>query len=391
MRGQKYLFLTVQQFIFITYFTLTTVIFFLALNYGTEGVTLPLFGGGDDGLTYWVQAKNVAAGYEAVITSIYTIIIGNLIKITGIESVYLIRVFNYIGFILLVMFSIHLIKMKFEIGEVKTHPQVINSACILILICFLLYASLQMNLNLSIYRDVWIYMLYILSTILSIRIIFYKRRRFFYLTLLIPVLWLLGGFRTYALLSFVLAVAIYYSYKIIIRLKRPALFLIIGIALFGFYYTYFIDYTVPLVNMPLRAVLNYRLASLTTHFGGSQMWISLEQPNFILFFVNYIHSYIGNFIGPLPWHISGKATMLVFIIETIPMVIILAFLWKKRSLITPVQKYALLHALVWIGLIAVSNDNIGTATRLRPVAWILILIVFVVVYVKNKYAKNILR
>lgn len=115
------------------------------------------------------------------------------------------------------------------------------------------------------------------------------------------------------------------------------------------------------------------------------MWINLEQSNYIMFLINYIHSYVGNFIGPLPWHISSKATMLVFIIETIPMLMILAYLWKKRHHITPVQKYMFLHALVWISLIAVSNDNVGTATRLRPVAWVPILIVFAVVYARGRY------
>ena len=55
---------------------------------------------------------------------------------------------------------------------------------------------------------------------------------------------------------------------------------------------------------------------------------------------------------------------------------------EKRNLISSVQKYVLLYSFIWISLIAVSNDNIGTATRLRPVAWILIIIVFVSVYSK---------
>lgn len=161
--------------------------------------------------------------------------------------------------------------------------------------------------------------------------------------------------------------------------------------LFGVYYTYFIDHLVPIVNMPLRAVLNYRLASLTTHFGGSQMWISLEHTNYLVFLINYLHSYVGNLIGALPWHISGKATLIVFFLETIPMTLILLFLWKKRKLISNVQKYTLVHAFIWISLIAVSNDNIGTATRLRPVAWILILIVFVMVYAKDRYFRKVYR
>ncbi|NLJ73232.1 MAG: hypothetical protein GX333_09495, partial [Syntrophomonadaceae bacterium] len=310
MRQRLYLYLTVQQLVFIIYFTLTTVIFFLALNYGNEGVTVQLFGGGDDGLTYWAQAQNVAKGHSAVITSIYTVIIGNLIKITGIENVYLIRIFNYLGFILLVILATHLISLIFRLEEKRIDPRVILNAKIIILLSFLFYASLQMNLNLSIYRDIWIYMLYLLATILTIRIIFYRKRKLLYILLLIPVLWLLGGFRRYALLAFMLSIIIYFTYKKIIRLKSPILVGVALLLIFGIYYTYFMDYIVPVVNMSLRSVLNYRLSSLTIYSGGSQMWINLEQSNYIMFLINYIHSYVGNFIGPLPWHISSKATML---------------------------------------------------------------------------------
>lgn len=69
------------------------------------------------------------------------------------------------------------------------------------------------------------------------------------------------------------------------------------------------------------------------------------------------------------------------------MVIILRFIWKKRNLLTKVQNYILLHGFVWISLIGFTNDNLGTAARLRPVAWILILVVFVVVYSTSKHIK----
>ena len=387
MRQSKYLFLTIQQFVFIIYFVFTTTIFFIASNYGNEGIALQIFGGGDDGFFYWEQAKNIAAGRDAILTSIYPLIIGYLIKIAGIESVYIIRIFNYCGFILLVLLSIYLIEMLFKLEGRKIESKYALSAKILLLVCFLFYASLQMNVNLSIYRDIWIYTLYVLSIILSIRIIFYKKKRFLYLLLLIPSLWLLGAFRRYALLSFLLTIIIYYGYRKF-KGSKPYRAIIVVLIFFGIYYTFFMDYIVPVVNMSLRAALNYRLSSLIINFGGSQMWISLDHGNFFIFLINYFHSYIGNLLGPLPWHISGTATLFVFFVESIPMTLILMFLWRKRNLISSVQKYVLLHSFIWISLIAVSNDNIGTATRLRPVAWILIIIVFVSVYSKNRYFKN---
>lgn len=242
-------------------------------------------------------------------------------------------------------------------------------------------------MNLSIYRDVWIYCLYTLCTFFSVRVIFGRKNRFRNFILLLPSLWLLGEFRGYALISFLITILVYFTFKKLKALKKPSVYLVLLIIGAGIYYSYFMDFKVPYVNMSLNDVLNYRNYFLGEAAGGSQMWISLDQPFFGTFLINYLHSYIGNLLGPLPWHISGISTLFVFFVETIPMIFILSFLWKKRKLLSPMQKYTLLHSFIWISLIAVSNDNIGTATRLRPVAWILILIVFATVYSKNRYMK----
>lgn len=386
MRQKKLQYLTIQQFTFLAYLALTTLMFFLAMSQGNEGVTFRLFGGGDDGYFYWIQAQNVADGNTWIRTSIYPLIIGTLMRVTGIKSVYLIRIFNYIGFLLLIAFSLKLIKVQFKMDDNRIDQEYKYKAQTLLLVSYLFYASLQMNLNFSILRDIWIYTVYILSTYLSIKLIFYKKNRFFYFVVLAAFIWLLGEFRRYAMLSFLLSLGIYFAYKKVKLLKKPKRLACVGVGAFAMYYSFFMDLTI--LGMSLRRALNYRAASLDMYSGGSQMWISLDQSNFILFLINYVHSYIGNLIGPLPWHISGVSTLFIFLVETIPMVLILKFLWKKRNLLTKVQKYILLHGFVWVSLIGFTNDNLGTASRLRPVAWILILVVFVVVYTKNKYLKD---
>lgn len=75
----------------------------------------------------------------------------------------------------------------------------------------------------------------------------------------------------------------------------------------------------------------------------------------------------------------------MFFIEALPFLFILLFLLKNRKLLSPVQSYILLHAFIWISLIAITNDNVGTATRLRPVAWLLIIIVLPIL---NRIAKR---
>ena len=189
------------------------------------------------------------------------------------------------GFILLILFSLHLIEMFFKLEDEKIETKYIYNAKILILISFLFYASLQMNVNLSINRDVWIYTLYVLSIILSIKLIFYKKNKFLHFILLLPSLWLLGEFRGYALVSFVLSIILFFSYKRFGKLKRPILTFIILVALFGIYYTLFMNYRLPYINMSLRDALNYRDVTLTTYSGGSQMWIKLDHSFFGRFFI----------------------------------------------------------------------------------------------------------
>lgn len=383
MKRDNLKYLILLQFTILFYFIITTTIYYLSVREGSQGISLKLFGGGDDGHFYWRQALNVANGEPWIRTSIYPLIIGNLIKVIGIENVFIVRIFNYIGFLLLIFFSIKLLTIQYTKEDMKINKRSNIRMRTLLLLMFTGYLSMLMNVNLSIYRDVWIYLFYVSSVYVSIKLMLTVKNRGFYLLLLLLNIYILGEFRKYAMFSFILTLAIYFLHKKII--KRPKVFIFyLGIFLI-IYYSFFIDFTV--IGLSLQSALTYRESSLTLYSGGSQMWIDLNQPNIILFLINYIHSYIGNLVGPLPWHITGMSTLLVFLLETIPMIFILNFLWEKREMINEIQKYILLHASVWIGLIGFTNDNIGTATRLRPVAWILTLTVFVNAYIKFKGEK----
>lgn len=114
------------------------------------------------------------------------------------------------------------------------------------------------------------------------------------------------------------------------------------------------------------------------------MGIQLDSSNYIMFLINYFHSYIGNLIGPLPWHVQSVSTLVAFVMEAVPMTLIVWFIWKHRMYMSKVQTFILTQAFVWNGMIAVTNDNIGTSLRLRAIAYLLILLVFVVVYSRGR-------
>ena len=58
IKNKQYTFIVLILSIFLLYFLTTTVIYIIALNQGNLGISLGLFGGGDDGYFYFIQANN---------------------------------------------------------------------------------------------------------------------------------------------------------------------------------------------------------------------------------------------------------------------------------------------------------------------------------------------
>jgi hypothetical protein len=191
------------------------------------------------------------------------------------------------------------------------------------------------------------------------------------------------------MLSFLLSSLLFILYtntKTQINIKTISL---LAFIFFGIYYTFFLDFEI--LGMSLSESLNYRHTGIELYSGGSQMNIVLNQSNYLLFLLNYLYSYISNLLGPLPWQIVNFSTLLSFILETIPMFFILHFIWRNRLNIDEIQQYILFNAFVWIGFISFTNDNIGTATRLRTIGWILIINVFVALYSKSYKEKGVYK
>ncbi|ATA61622.1 hypothetical protein GS458_3195 [Geobacillus stearothermophilus] len=391
MRRKEFLFLFLLQLVFLSFFLLTTIIYFVSKNMGYDGITIRLFGGEDDGFFYWNQALIVANDGEAILTSIYPLLIGYLVKFIGYKDVIVIRYFNFFGFVILVFSSLYLLKLIIDCDKsmnfsVKQKKEMFYLSGIFLILILFLYPSLIMNVTLSIYRDVWIYASYIISLIFVIRIYFFKR--YIYLvpaTFSISILYL---FREYAGVCFVLVTIIVRILNKIWLYKHKVLILSFAIITIAIYYTFFSDYKVPLLDMSLRDALQYRNLFLDRYAGGSQMGISLDQPNIILFLFNYVYSYVGNLIGPLPWHINSLGTLIVFLTESILFIYLLSFIWRNRLYLEKIHYFIMLYCFIWIGFIAISNDNIGTATRLRVVGLLPLIVVFVHLFFKKSMIKK---
>lgn len=370
----------------ITYILISFVLYALSLENGSNGVSVNLFGGGDDGYFYWEQTQNIIQGNEWIRTSIHPWVISLVVRFTGFNDPIIPRLINLVGFIGLV-FSLMKITNYLHRKENLISKKNIDLNQVKTTLTFFLffYLSLHMYLNISIFRDIWINFFFTLAIYFSSKLFFEKSNKLINFLLLIITLFFLGQYRVYAMVSVLIGIFLYWIYNK--KLRNIDRTLAFALVIFGLYYTFFIDYTLPLINMSLADALNYRFSGLTTYAGGSQMGINLTDSNYIIFLFNYLQSYVGNFIGPLPWDISGLSTLLVFLAESLPMVLMLVFLLKNRKLISNVEKYVLIQAMIWIGFIGISNDNMGTATRLRINAWLLIVVIFCLNYYKNKEHK----
>ncbi|QCR31890.1 hypothetical protein [Lysinibacillus sp. SGAir0095] len=365
------LFFSIYCFI---YFSITSLIFYISLSLGYDGLGIPFFGGGDDGEFYATQARNIANDQPAILTSIHALVLGYILKSFNSDSIFLMKGFNFLGNILLAYFSLKILKKNVTI------PYVFNVSAIILLISLICYPSYLINSTLSIYRDTWICVYYIVSVFAFISLFIQKGKlgNVFTPILLILSMLLLGGYRTYALLSFLIASCIFLFFhrkgKNNSSGVRVILVSLIG---FGIIYTFFRNYSIPIVDMSLQDALIYRNAGIELFAGGSQLYISLNQPNFILFLINYSYSVLSNALGPFPWQINGISMILVFISECIPFILICFFLYKKRKSFSATDTLLVIHAVVWFMLIGITNDNIGTAARLRMVGWILLILVAV--------------
>ncbi|MGE6513582.1 hypothetical protein [Lysinibacillus sphaericus] len=355
----------------ILYFISSTSIYYLSLSQNTNGISLSLFGGGDDGIFYYEQATKIANNLPYVYTSIHALIFGWILKIFHTDSVYLLRVFNYLANLGLILIS--LLFLKKIMGNKSAYWM--SATILVILMAF--YPSLLLNTTMSLYRDVWIYLFFLWCMYLfsNIFIIKGKYPKLLSVILLVFTMFMLGGYRKYALLSFLLGSMIYLLINLVcnnkIRLKKYTL---IGIVGFSLFFLFFKNVKFPIIGLSFSEALMYRQSSLEA--GGSQMGISLDQSNILLFYANYLHSFISNFIGPLPWQISGGSTLIIMLTEGLVFLLIVIFLIRKRSMFSNLEKYFLIQSFIWFLLIGVSNDNLGTASRLRIVGWLPIIIIF---------------
>lgn len=374
-------------FVFVMFITLMFLItigfYYVSLATGYRGLAIPILGGSDDGVFYYENALEIKNGGNAILTSVHVVVLGYVLKIFNTEHVFALKMFNFLGVLLYAVISYFMIKILVK-------PRHVLNVYSIFLGMMMFFVSFVYNATISIIRDIWIFDFFMLSVLLFG--IYIKSKNPLRFLMFIPILismWLLFSYRDYAAASFLGASVFFLFFNRKNRSTNSVLVITVIIIVIGIYYTALRNFQLPFVGLSLTDALNYRKSGIEIYSGGSQLNISLDQPNYIFFLISYLYSVISNALGPLPFQIKGFSTLVLFFLETIPMSFIFFYLWKHRKELEYIDKMLLTQSLIWFLFIGITNDNLGTGSRLRISGYLFILLVFLKLFYMNRFGRKI--
>ena len=225
----------------------------------------------------------------------------------------------------------------------------------------LLFPSTLWVSSYSIYRDAVIYALAMISVYTAYRVLVRRERQM--LVLFVPAVLLLFEFRWYAAVAVGVGMMLWLARTGGVR-RRGMTMLVSGVLV--------VVALAVSIRLGLFEALQ-RNIEMREYFeqtgAGSNIGVSYVRSPVWQWPGLYLYSLASNMLGPLPNQISGLTTVMAFVLE-IPL---LAFvLWRvARSPLRrrPEVLLLLIVPAVWFALIAIYNDNVGTALRLRVVGY----------------------
>lgn len=364
-------------------FLITIALYYVSLATGYHGLAIPILGGSDDGVFYLENALEIKNGGNAILTSVHVVVLGYVLKLFNTEYVFYLKMFNFLGVILFAIIAYFMINMLVS----KKHVMNLYSFFLSLMLLFISFVYVS---TISIIRDIWIFDFFMLSVLLLGKMLLSKGPfKIFYLLPIFISMVLLFSYRDYAAASFFGASLLFVFFngknkKTNVGLIITAVFLVLGV-----YYTLFKDFQLPFVGLSLADALNYRTNGQENFAGASQLNIRLDQPNYIFFLFNYLYSFISNALGPLPFQVRGFSTLVLFFTESIPMTFIMFYIYKNRKQLEYIDKLLLTQSLIWFLFIGITNDNLGTGSRLRIPGYLFILFVFTKMFYLKRYGAKL--
>ncbi len=239
---------------------------------------------------------------------------------------------------------------------------------------FSIYPTLYL-FTLDIYRDVFMFMVLLVSWFFLRRYYNNNGMSFYNIVLFFILGYLCFLLRPYLGFAAVAAFFLYYFYTKTSKytwlwIVTYALFLMVfqGLGLFS-------------------GLTEYRGVDGFTD-GGSTLGIGLDGRSPVVFLGLFIVSFFAQVFG---FFLVNTYAVILFIIESIPFLLALRYIFKNKIYMSRFCHYLLAFFVIYTTIWVISNDNLGTAVRLRFHSYMAIFICFFIVYqnksmqiVKNK-------
>jgi hypothetical protein len=340
----------------VTAFRLCVGVFFDTVSVASgNGGLAPLVFGGDDGVYYRQAAVSISYGIPQPVPNPFPRIIGEVMALTGIRSLYPYKWAGIFASILCIVYA----------GRVASRLTSANSTAVRrVILCLGLLPTAAYYSSYSFTRDVWIVCLFLVAS-LVIAIIVHRGRAGPGQLLLFGTMFIsTASLRPYASLSMILGVGVYFL--AISSLRKPVRVLLMIGSLLG---ALFLKGR---ILAQLQTLSEFRQAYSG---GGSSVGLTLIEGGPLQRIASYFYSLTFNVIGPLPWQARSPVLLFAFVFDSIPCVIALTLIIRRRRNLAQWAKMLLAIAGTYLSLISIFNDNIGAAGRLRLPATCLLLFV----------------
>lgn len=383
--------LIILEFLFIM-----LIAYIVSLKTGGNGLSISGLMGQSDSLFYYNQiVQNFEFNTRINSTQTYFVPIMTFLAIIfNTTSVFFLKMLNVLVIIPVIVIINKIIQVQNDL-EIEDKYEVFSR----VLLKISVFPSIILAVSIPFGRDVWIYLLFMLTTLFGVRIVNSSGIKIFNLGLFLISVFFLYHFRSYAGVSVGLG---FFLFMLIHNMnkKQIKLLILLSIVLFIAWFVFLGDYNLPLLNMSLKEAISFQSGQkfsetgyyLGQRSGESDFMGGFNTNNIFIFLLQLLETYAGNIIGPFPWQWTNPEMFLIGLVEAVPMFWILTVIWIDRKKFiryvvgSPFQKYILIQSFMWWSMLAISNKNIGTGMRLKVP---LFLLVWISYYSYLTYKKGI--
>ncbi len=326
---------------------------------GRRGLA-PIVLGGDDGDLYLPFAERVAdtGTLPPFIPNVWPIVVGRLMEVTGLRGVLPFKVLLFAASFITAWLGVRLLRMLVTDTLRWSTPA---GAEVLLAGLLVLFPSTLFVASYSIYRDAVIFFLGMSCAYLAYRGLIRRERAF--LVALVPMLYALFEFRWYATVAIAVGILLWLPFTGGIR--KSVSWKVVGLVAVGVVAAVAVALG---VLTRLESIVQFRdyfdatgaQSNIGVSYAGSSVW---------LWPFLFVYSFVTNLIGPLPNQITSVNTLVGFLVETPVLTLVLWRVWASPIRRRPEALLLLAISVMWFVLIAIYNDNVGTALRLRVLGY----------------------